>query len=254
MPSDNGNILMRKGTRNLGAGQNQSCGGSEMVTGGRADPLGQSDGDQCGSAEMVSGGVENPVHQNDGKQGDDQQAGPPPTPCDLQHAAKTIISALHATKQELAKEMEANLKQLKAVLKESQRIAKDMEAAIQEAKSEPSLKELSRGNGHAQGQERHQEHQGRSAGGDQGNQNQRQAGGQNRGQNGGQNAGQNGGQNGGQNQNQNGNQGRNQQNGGGWSPPGNGQSQAQPDQWCPPSFSDATQQGQVPSWNPPGQQ
>ncbi|HEY3366236.1 MAG TPA: hypothetical protein VGK74_14375 [Symbiobacteriaceae bacterium] len=50
-------------------------------------------------------------------------------------SAAGVIASLHQAKQELAQEMEANLKQLKAVLKETQRIAKDMEAVLEESKS-----------------------------------------------------------------------------------------------------------------------
>ncbi|HWI51503.1 MAG TPA: hypothetical protein VNT01_05100 [Symbiobacteriaceae bacterium] len=69
------------------------------------------------------------------------------SPARLQQAAAEVISQLHSAKQELAQELEANLKQLKAVLKETQRIAKDMEAVLKEAKAEPSADELARGGG-----------------------------------------------------------------------------------------------------------
>lgn len=60
----------------------------------------------------------------------------------LQRAAADVITELHAAKQELAKELEANLKQLKSVLQETQRIAKDMEAVLREAKAEPKKADL----------------------------------------------------------------------------------------------------------------
>lgn len=53
-------------------------------------------------------------------------------------SASEILAALHESKQALAKEMESNLKQLKAILQETQRIAKEMEAVLREAKNEPN--------------------------------------------------------------------------------------------------------------------
>jgi hypothetical protein len=43
--------------------------------------------------------------------------------------------------------MEANLKQLKAILQDTQRIAKEMEAILKEAKADPSPQEMTRGTG-----------------------------------------------------------------------------------------------------------
>jgi len=61
-------------------------------------------------------------------------------------AAGELILALHAAKQELAADMEANLKQLKSVLEETKRIAKDMEDVLKEAKAERhSAGDLSQG-------------------------------------------------------------------------------------------------------------
>src|SRR5690606_41078190 len=52
--------------------------------------------------------------------------------------AASMLTALHAAKQELAAELEANLKQLKAVLEETQRMQKQMEAVLKEARAERS--------------------------------------------------------------------------------------------------------------------
>lgn len=52
-------------------------------------------------------------------------------------AAGVIIKTLHEAKQELAEELEVNLKQLKAVLETTQRIARELEAVLKEAKAEP---------------------------------------------------------------------------------------------------------------------
>jgi hypothetical protein len=73
---------------------------------------------------------------------------PSPTaysPTRLQRAASEVIAELHAAKQEIAKELEANLKQLKAVLKETQKIAKDMEAVLREAQAKPPEEEKATG-------------------------------------------------------------------------------------------------------------
>lgn len=59
-------------------------------------------------------------------------------------AAGVIIKTMHEAKQELAEELEANLKQLKAVLETTQRIARELEAVLKEAKAEPD-KEASTG-------------------------------------------------------------------------------------------------------------
>lgn len=50
----------------------------------------------------------------------------------LQQTAQEVIEALHKSKTELAEEMEANLKQLKAVLQETQRITRQMDAVLKE--------------------------------------------------------------------------------------------------------------------------
>lgn len=57
-------------------------------------------------------------------------------------AASTIISTLHEAKQELAAEMEANLKQLKSILQDTQRIAKEMEAVLREVNGDPAEPDL----------------------------------------------------------------------------------------------------------------
>jgi hypothetical protein len=67
------------------------------------------------------------------------------SPSRLQRAAGEVIAELHAAKQELAKELEANLKQLKAVLKETQKIAKEMEAVLREAQAKPPEEDKSTG-------------------------------------------------------------------------------------------------------------
>jgi hypothetical protein len=67
------------------------------------------------------------------------------SPSRLQRAASEVIAELHAAKQEIAKELEANLKQLKAVLKETQKIAKDMEAVLREAQAKPPEEEKATG-------------------------------------------------------------------------------------------------------------
>lgn len=46
----------------------------------------------------------------------------------------SVVAELHKAKEELAQELEANLKQLKQVLQETERIAKDMEAVLKQAK------------------------------------------------------------------------------------------------------------------------
>lgn len=62
-------------------------------------------------------------------------------------AAAHILTALHAAKQELAEELEANLKQLKTVLEETQRIQRQMEAVLKEARAEAGLREKVNGDG-----------------------------------------------------------------------------------------------------------
>jgi len=61
-------------------------------------------------------------------------------------AAGEVISALHDAKQEVAQELEANLKQLRSVLEDTQRIAKEMEAVLREAKNEASDQQKAQGN------------------------------------------------------------------------------------------------------------
>jgi len=51
-------------------------------------------------------------------------------------AVSQVMAALHQAKQELALEMEANLKQLKSILEETQTISKEMEAVLKELKGE----------------------------------------------------------------------------------------------------------------------
>ncbi|HYF78712.1 MAG TPA: hypothetical protein VD973_16360 [Symbiobacteriaceae bacterium] len=132
-------------------------------------------GELCGDPNAVSGAAPAESEENwdaarqeggDGDGGDppylqvvdavlegvkgDSAAGerPSPTvysPTRLQRAASEVIAELHAAKQEIAKELEANLKQLKAVLKETQKIAKDMEAVLREAQAKPPEEEKATG-------------------------------------------------------------------------------------------------------------
>lgn len=46
-----------------------------------------------------------------------------------------LAAELHKAKEEVAKELEANLKQLKQVMRETERIAKDMELVLHSAKN-----------------------------------------------------------------------------------------------------------------------
>lgn len=55
----------------------------------------------------------------------------------LRRASREVLTALHQAKQELAGEVEANLRQLKAVLTETERITRDLEAVLREARAEP---------------------------------------------------------------------------------------------------------------------
>jgi len=77
-------------------------------------------------------------------------------------AASEVISTLHDAKQEVAQELEANLKQLKSVLEDTQRIAKDMESVLREAKNEPSAQQRSQGNSEQSGQQDSVKKQGKS--------------------------------------------------------------------------------------------
>lgn len=138
------------------------CGAEELVSGGLADPLwrGEAPGAglgeaECGSDALVTGGIANPVRQQQeggDKESDKQSGGGDQrrrwavSPSKrLERSTGEVIAAFHQAKQELAKEMEANLKQLKAVLQETQRIAKEMEAVLREAKNEPDPQELAQG-------------------------------------------------------------------------------------------------------------
>lgn len=64
----------------------------------------------------------------------------PPTGQALARAAAEIISGLHQAKEELAQELEVNLRQLRAVLEETQRIAHQMEAVLNEVRGQPDAK------------------------------------------------------------------------------------------------------------------
>lgn len=81
--------------------------GAEAFAGGKADPLSDN-------------GLADPV----------ETTAAPASACDF-------ITRLHAAKEELADEMEANLKQLREVLKETKRIAEQMEAVLKEARCAP---------------------------------------------------------------------------------------------------------------------
>jgi pyruvate/2-oxoglutarate dehydrogenase complex dihydrolipoamide acyltransferase (E2) component len=95
-----------------------------------------------GNQSGADGGQSAAAHGDKGKQQEQRCAWPPAPPASrLQQSTADVIAALHEAKQELAKEMEANLKQLKAVLQETQRIAKDMEAVLSEAKGQPKQDE-----------------------------------------------------------------------------------------------------------------
>jgi hypothetical protein len=111
-------------------------------------------GDDCGAESMISGGVADPLGQQEDGPEEADAGSCSPSRQRLEHAAGEVIAALHAAKQELAQEMDANLKQLKTVLQETKRIAKEMEAVLKEAKAEPDPEELARGDSG-----KHQQHQ-----------------------------------------------------------------------------------------------
>lgn len=91
---------------------------------------------------MVSGGVADPLGTGGVERHDAARVG---AASRLQSKAGEIICALHEAKQELAAELEANLKQLKGVLQETQHIAREMEAVLREAKAEPDPAQLAKG-------------------------------------------------------------------------------------------------------------
>lgn len=118
------------------------------------EPKGQGEKKQAKADQQQDGGSDN----------SSEECVPIPqwSPTRFGQAAAEVITQLHAAKQELAKEMEANLKQLKSVLQETQRIAKDMEAVLQEAKAEPSPQEQARGDsqkGNKAGQQQQKQQQ-----------------------------------------------------------------------------------------------
>ena len=166
---------MRKLGRNNAPVQ---CGTEEMVSGGTPDPLGNGEApeaesgsaEDCGSPELVSGGVADPLGDRGGA-ARRRKWGPSPAK-QLERSTGEVIAAFHEAKQELAKEMEANLKQLKAVLADTQRIAKEMEAVLREAKNEPDLQEMAQGKEKGQGwkppaQKQNQKGQEKAQGGEQ---------------------------------------------------------------------------------------
>ncbi len=177
---------IRKLTRNR---SRQGCGDPAAVSGGMADPLtdgGAQQGAGCGDPQMVSGGMaqspgDGPDQSGGGAQGGGRDQGrgnspegrggvqarrpqplqprklgagwQPPSLTRLESAATEIITALHEAKEALAQEMEANLKQLRAVLEETQRIARDMEAVLKEVRAEPNPEEMVRGRAEGNGQQ-----------------------------------------------------------------------------------------------------
>nr|PZN35771.1 MAG: hypothetical protein DIU70_15075 [Bacillota bacterium] len=65
-----------------------------------------------------------------------------------------LIQELIQTKQELARELEVNLKQLRAVLQEGQRIARELEAVLKETQTpaaQPGGSPAGKGPGRDQG-------------------------------------------------------------------------------------------------------
>lgn len=111
----------------------------------------------CGDANLVSGGilqagdtVRTACDSAGQAKGENQAAG---AGCStsggsqvrLAEASGEVLTALRAAKEELAKELEANLKQLKSVLEETQRIQKQMEAVLKETQCAPSLEERAKG-------------------------------------------------------------------------------------------------------------
>lgn len=109
--------------------------------------LGQRDGQACGDANQVTGGMPptgNGRQQAGGPEGGGEQ---PASRTRLAEASAEVLTALRAAKEELARELEANLKQLKSVLEETQRIQKEMEAVLKETQCAPSLQEQARGKG-----------------------------------------------------------------------------------------------------------
>lgn len=138
----NGTNRLRSTVRKSGKpdGDGGAGGDATMVWGGMPPDDGggrESDGAKdCGAAQMVSGGM--------GVNGGDSGDSPGPT-MRLQEASAEVFTALREAKEELADELEANLKQLKNVLEETQRIQKQMEAVLKEARCSPSLEEKATG-------------------------------------------------------------------------------------------------------------
>ncbi len=157
------------------SGGAQSCGGEEMVSGGMDQSHDGESGDEQDSldfdglaAEVVSDLLvdrssgqqssekqgsgqqgsekQGSARQASGKQGSSKQAGGASGGAErVKTKTSEIISELHQAKQELAAELEANLKQLKSVLQETQKIAKEMEAVLKEAKAEPEPEQKAMG-------------------------------------------------------------------------------------------------------------
>lgn len=100
--------------------------------------LGKSNGPQTNSGEKQG-------EQKAGGSDQAQSGGSDRSTMRLQEASAEVLTALRQAKEELATEMEANLKQLKSVLEETQRIQKQMEAVLKEARSAPSLEAKAKG-------------------------------------------------------------------------------------------------------------
>lgn len=145
--------------RKLGrSGSGEACGAESMVSGGIPDPLAdthKSSQSQAGAPPEVP-----IIYKAKADHHADAEPAPAPAPkADdpagdsanwqpgvqrLETARNEILTALRQAKEELAQEMEANLKQLKAVLQETQRIAKEMEAVLKEAKGEERVPDQKR--------------------------------------------------------------------------------------------------------------
>ena len=127
--------------------EGQTGGGPPQERG--SGPQQQSAGPRDGGAEpRRAGGPQEPeggqVHRAQDPRADTGEGYPP----DLYgEAAARVLTALHAAKQELAEELEANLKQLKTVLEETQRIQRQMEAVLKEARAEAGLWQKAAGRG-----------------------------------------------------------------------------------------------------------
>ncbi len=149
----NGTNRLRSTVRKLGRpdGGAASCGDDNLVSGGRqpeqrrkrSEKDGASD-PPCGSDGLVSGGVAQPSDDPRGR-GAEGEGNAREARDRLEKASAEILTALHSAKQELAEELDANLKQLKTVLEETQRIQKQMEAVLAEARCSSGLEEKALG-------------------------------------------------------------------------------------------------------------